>query len=116
MSLHHDPTSNSQIMEGILPHLSRHELLSLRLVNSSFRSMIDRELSRGLMSLSQHEEVTIIETKRGVLPFSRPGSLVPSQTPMLSTTVTIGADVCPSNRVRKILKLLPIDCRIFLDH
>lgn len=117
MSPHFHPDDYPHIMDEILSHLPRRLLLRLRLVNSSFRSMIDRELTRGVMAVKKLGEVTVMTTTtRELLPFSRPGSRLPSRTRFLSTTLMISSDVSPSNRVRKLLQVLPEDCRINLDH
>lgn len=102
-------------MDRILLLLDYPDLLTLRLVNSSLRSMADRELTRGTLLLSSSNGVTIAATRRGCLPSFRPGSSLPPRLPILSSKIALDGAV-PSTRVNKVLRSLPPDCHLVVRH
>ncbi|EJT46606.1 hypothetical protein A1Q1_04783 [Trichosporon asahii var. asahii CBS 2479] len=115
MSASFIPDSYPHLMDRILLLLDYPDLLTLRLVNSSLRSMADRELTRGTLLLYSSNGVTVAATRRGCLPSFCPGSSLPPRLPILSSKIALDGAV-PSTRVNKVLRSLPPDCHLVVRH
>lgn len=116
MSPNLDPDNYPHIAENIVSHLPRVDLLKIRLVNSTFRAMVDRELNHGNLSLLKHKGVVVLATKEGVLPFCHPESSLHSRPSIRRTGLNIPSDIYPSNRVHQLLHLNTPRRLIWLDH